>query len=138
MTDNKFKADKREKDDVLIQNKRQHARHSKEIEVNFEVSVDGPHNFFSGFTEDISKGGIFLVTTQLYPVGMKMKLSFIIEGKDVEVEAVVRWTRTPESIYSEDMSPGMGLQFIDPPEKFVKIFEEFIQKKDPLFMDFDN
>jgi len=137
MTDNNFKADKRDRDDVLIQNKRVHARHGHEVEVNFEVSIDGPHNFFSGFTEDISNGGVFLVTSQIYPVGMKMNLSFRIEGEDVDVEAVVRWTRTPESIYSEDISPGMGLQFIDPPQKVVKIFESFIKKKDPLFVDMD-
>jgi uncharacterized protein (TIGR02266 family) len=137
MTDNNFKADKRDRDDVLIQNKRTHERHGKEIEVNFEVSIDGPHNFFNGFTEDISKGGVFLATSQIYPVGMKMKLFFKIEGKDVNVDAVVRWTRNPESVNSDDLSPGMGLQFIDPPEKFVKIFESFIQKKDPLFVDMD-
>ena len=138
MTDNNFKADKRDRDDVLIQDKRVHKRHEHEIEVNFEVSIDGPHNFFSGFTEDISKGGIFLATSQIYPVGMKMKLSFIIEGEEIDLDAVVRWTRSPESIYSEDLSPGMGLQFIDPPEQFVRIFEKFIQKKDPLFVDLDN
>lgn len=137
MTDNNFKADKRDRDDVLIQDKRVHARLEHEIEVDFEVSIDGPHNFFSGFTEDISKGGVFLATSQIYPIGMKMKLSFRIEGMDVDLEAVVRWTRNPESVNSDDLSPGMGLQFIDPPEKFVKIFEGFIKKKDPLFVDMD-
>lgn len=137
MADNSFKADRRDRDDVLIQDKRIHARHGREIEVNFEVSIDGPHNFFSGFTEDISKGGVFLATSQIYPVGMKMQLSFRIEGEDVDLEAVVRWTRKPENVNSDDISPGMGLQFIEPPEKFVKIFEGFIKKKDPLFVDMD-
>jgi len=135
MTSGKFDAEKRDKDDVLFSDKRTSERINREINVNFEVSVDGPHNFFAGFTQDISKGGVFLATHQVYPIGTKMKLSFEIEGVHVEVDAVVRWARKPENLTGNDLYPGMGLQFIDPDEKIVAVFEKFLEKKDPLLID---
>lgn len=137
MTTNKFDAEKREKDDVLFSDKRTSERINREINVNFEVSVDGPHNFFAGFTQDISKGGVFLATHQVYPIGTKMKLSFEIEGVHIEVDAVVRWARKPENLSGSDLHPGMGLQFIDPDEKIVAVFEKFLEKKEPLLIDED-
>lgn len=135
MTTNKFDAEKREKDDVLFSDKRASERFNREINVNFEVSVDGPHNFFAGFTQDISKGGVFLATHQVYPIGTKMKLSFEIEGIHIEVEAIVRWARKSENLSGSDLHPGMGLQFIDPDEKIVAVFEKFLEKKEPLLID---
>lgn len=137
MVSDKFDLEKKEKDDVLFSDKRVHPRMSHELSVNFEVSVDGPHNFFAGFTQDISKGGVFLATHQVYPIGTKMTLFFEIEGVKVEVEAVVRWTRKPENIIHSDIHPGMGLQFIDPDEKLVKAFDHFLAKKDPILVDVD-
>lgn len=131
-----FDADKREKDDVYF-NRRVHARLNFELNVDFEVSIDGPHNFFTGITQDISKGGVFLATHQIYPIGTNMKLSFIIEGASVAVDAIVRWIRTPESISENDMLPGMGLQFLNPGPEIVNAFDKFLEKKEPLLVDVD-
>jgi len=137
MNSGKFDADKRDKDDVLISDKRIHRRMAHELDVKFEVSVDGPHNFFAGLTQDISKGGVFIATHQVYPIGTKMRLAFEIEGEHIEVEAVVRWVRSPENVFSEDIQPGMGLQFIDPDEKLISAFDKFLEKKEPLLIDED-
>jgi uncharacterized protein (TIGR02266 family) len=135
MNSGKFDAEKRDKDDVLFSDKRTSERINREINVNFEVSVDGPHNFFAGFTQDISKGGVFLATHQVYPIGTKMKLSFEIEGINVEVEAIVRWARKPENLSGSDLHPGMGLQFLNTDEKLIAAFESFLEKKEPLLID---
>ena len=42
MNSGKFDAEKRDKDDVLFSDKRTSERINREINVNFEVSVDGP------------------------------------------------------------------------------------------------
>lgn len=133
-----FDADKREKDDVYF-NRRVHPRLNFELNVDFEVSIDGPHNFFTGITQDISKGGVFLATHQIYPIGTNMKLSFTIEGASVTVDAIVRWIRTPESISGggSDILPGMGLQFLNPGPEIVKAFDSFLEKKEPLLVDVD-
>lgn len=135
MSRQKFDTDKREKDDVLFVNRRADPRHNVEIGVEFEVSNDGPHTFFTGLTQDISKGGIFLATHQIYPVGTGIDLSFIIDGGQYNVKAVVRWIRQPESISNADMLPGMGLQFIDPGKDLIEVFDRFLMEKDPLMVD---
>jgi uncharacterized protein (TIGR02266 family) len=137
MSTNGFDADKRDRDDVLFSDKRESERHNRELNVDFEVSVDGPHTFFTGITQDISKGGVFLATHQIYPVGTNMVLSFVIEGVHIKIEAVVRWIRDPEKIQSKDILPGMGLQFIDPGKEVSEAFEKFLEKKDPLLLDID-
>lgn len=137
MVSSGFDSDKRERDDVLFSDKRIDTRHSHEISVDFEVSVDGPHTFFTGFTQDISKGGVFLATHQIYPVGTNMKLVFQVENEHLIVEAIVRWIRPKEKIFNNDLLPGMGLQFLNPPEKLVLVFENFILKRDPLLVDVD-
>ena len=137
MTDNGFDADKKDRDDVLFSNRRADTRHNLELNVDFEVSIDGPHTFFTGFTQDISKGGIFLATHQMYPIGTKIKLSFVVESEHLNVEAVVRWVRYPGNILNSDMSPGMGLQFINPGRELTNVFDRFLVKKDPLMIDVD-
>ncbi len=132
-----FDSDKKSKDDVVFSNRRKNSRLEWEMDVDFEVSVDGPHTFFSGFTQDISTGGVFLATHQIYPIGTEIKISLSVNGEKLELNSIVRWVRKQESISSPDLSPGMGLQFIDPDEKQVKVIEEFVKKKEPLLVDLD-
>jgi len=137
VTSNGFDADKREKDDVFFRNRRADIRLNHEIHVDFEVSVDGPHSFFTGITQDISKGGVFLATHQIYPIGTNMKLIFQVEGVELVVDAVVRWVRSLERSNSDDVLPGMGLQFLNPGPELIKAFDSFIEKKEPLLVDVD-
>lgn len=136
MNSNGFDADKREKDDVYI-NRRTDPRLNFELNIDFEVSVDGPHNFFTGISQDISKGGVFLATHQIYPIGTNMKLSFQIEGVLITIDAIVRWVRSPERITGDDVLPGMGLQFLNPGPEITKAFDSFLEKKEPLLIDED-
>lgn len=137
MTNNGFDSDKREKDDVFFRNRRADIRLNHEINVDFEVSVDGPHSFFTGITQDISKGGVFLATHQIYPIGTNMKLIFQVEGVELTVEAVVRWVRSVERSNADDVLPGMGLQFLNPGPELIKTFDNFLEKKEPLLVDVD-
>ncbi len=137
MSSDDFDAQKRDRDDVIFTDKRANPRFNHKLKVDFEVSDEGPHTFFAGITQDISKGGVFLVTHQIYPVGTDMILSFMIEGVQLKVDAVVRWTREPDKIQDKDILPGMGLQFINPGKEVVNAFEKFLEKKDTLLVDMD-
>jgi uncharacterized protein (TIGR02266 family) len=137
MSEKIFDSDKKSKDDVVFSNRRRNSRLDWEMDVDFEVSIDGPHTFFSGFTQDISTGGVFLATHQIYPIGTEMKVSLVVEGEKIELNAVVKWVRKQESISSSDLSPGMGLQFVAPDDKYVEIIEQFVKKKEPLLVDLD-
>lgn len=132
--------EKREKDDVIFNNnRRQNTRINAEINVSFEVSLDGPHTFFSGFTMDISKGGVFLATSQVYPVGTEVFISFILEGREYNVMTKVMWIRDPKlGALGAGIDSGMGLLFINMSDSDVKAIESFIAKKEPLMVDMDD
>lgn len=125
--------DDKQKDGVVFSNQRSGPRAS----IHIEVTVAGPHNFFRGFTEDISGGGLFIATHQFYPIGTEFNLTLTLEGQDIPVMARVAWIREDSPFMPADAEPGMGLQFVGLTIEQYAMIEEFIKKKDPIFFDAD-
>ncbi|MCA9670478.1 MAG: TIGR02266 family protein [Myxococcales bacterium] len=95
-------------------------------------------NFYSGFTNDISEGGLFVATYNLMDVGTVVQLEFdLSDGRPpIEVQGEVRWIREHNE-YS-DAGPGMGLRFVDlAPEAHARIVA-FVSQRDTLFFDDDD
>lgn len=133
-----FDSDARGKNDVLFKEQRTSKRYLSEISVDLSVSGDSSHTFYTGFTEDISAGGLFLETHQIYPVGSVMKINLSILGKKIALKAVVRWIKSPDTFDGgNDIHPGMGLQFVDLSQENKSIIETFIQQREPMFVDID-
>ncbi len=84
---------------------RRHARVPFEVEVN----VESDHNFYTGFTQNISEGGLFISTNKLLPMGAKIAFSFRFDPKvePLSVYGVVRWLRESSPL-TDDAPPGMG------------------------------
>jgi uncharacterized protein (TIGR02266 family) len=112
-------------------NKRQHARFS----VDLDVTLVSEHNFYGGFAENLSAGGVFIATHMLKSVGEKMEFSVNLPGAEAPVRGVgeVRWVRE----YSErsDSSPGVGLRFIFLEPGSLEAIEAFLKDRDLLFYD---
>jgi uncharacterized protein (TIGR02266 family) len=112
-----------------IESQRRHHR----AELNVEVSLEGDHNFFVGFSENVSEGGLFVATHSLREIGSVVHLSFQLPDRQrpIEVEAVVCWMR----IFSEtsDTPPGLGLQFIDISDEDAHAIRGFVERRAPLF-----
>ncbi len=125
--------DEKQPDGVVFSRQRSGPR----VSVNIEVTLTGAHNFFRGFTEDISAGGLFVATHQFYPIGTEFNLSLSLEGRDIPVLVKVAWIRESNPLKLADAEPGMGLQFIDMTEEQRMLIEEFIKKKEPIFFDAD-
>jgi uncharacterized protein (TIGR02266 family) len=126
--------DDKQKDGVVFSNQRSGPRAS----IHIEVTVTGPHNFFRGFTEDISGGGLFIATHQFYPIGTEFNLTLIIGNDELTVLARVAWIRESSNpLMPADTEPGMGLQFVYAAPDQRCIIEEFIKKKEPIFFDAD-
>ena len=132
-----FDSNKRGKNDVLFKEQRTKQRYEAEIAVDFSITGDTIHTFYLGFAQDISEGGVFLATHQSYPIGSVMTINLDIAGSKISVEAVVRWVRDPKDFEGSDIEPGMGLQFVNLPEKEKSIIDAFIQKREPMFVDVD-
>jgi c-di-GMP-binding flagellar brake protein YcgR len=62
--------------------------------------------------EDISEGGVLLITQEPYAAAerVRLRMSLPISGKVVSLPAVVRWTRAARG------APATGLEFIDLPD----------------------
>ncbi|MFW6050170.1 MAG: TIGR02266 family protein [Myxococcota bacterium] len=109
--------------------RRQHQR----VELETEVSFASENNFFTGFTEDISEGGLFLATYQLEPIGTAMEITFHLpDGHIVRARGQVRWVRDPRD-ESPGAPPGMGIQFEELLPEDRRAIQAFIEARAPLF-----
>lgn len=112
--------------------RREHARFA----VDLEVSVGSDHNFYAGFAENLSAGGVFIATHKLKPVGSKIELCISLpDGGQVRAEGEVRWVR----VFNEhsDMPPGMGVKFTNLAGPSIALIESFLSRREPLFFDDD-
>ncbi len=125
--------DETQKDGVVYSRQRS----DKRISLHIEVTLAGPHNFFRGFTEDISKGGLFVATHRILPIGTEVTVTLALEGREFVLPAQVVWVREQNSFLPQGIEPGMGLQFIRLAPEQIGAIEEFIKKKEPIFFDAD-
>ena len=96
-------------------------------------------NFYTGLTQDISSGGLFIATHQLRSVGEVFMLKFSLPGHEtpIEVECEVRWVRESTSLERADLGYGMGVNFRDLPPAAEAAIKAFIARRDSLFYDAD-
>src|SRR6478735_6647861 len=52
-----------------------HRREHSRFSVDLDVTIGSDHNFYAGFAENLSAGGVFIATHKLKPVGSKIDLS---------------------------------------------------------------
>jgi uncharacterized protein (TIGR02266 family) len=112
--------------------RREHSRFA----VDLDVTVGSDHNFYAGFAENLSAGGVFIATHKLKPVGSKIELTINLPD-DIQLHATgeVRWIR----VFNErsDTPPGMGVKFSDLEVEAVEAIQRFLARRDPLFFDDD-
>jgi len=128
-----FEEKKRNPDEVVFSADNQ--RVSKRLDVELEVTLSGPHTFFSGFTMDISEGGVFIATHQIFPIGTEFRINLFIGKEKLEIDSQVVWVRGEDSAIISGEEPGMGLKFTVLDERAVSIISEFIKKREPLLYD---
>lgn len=111
--------------------RRAHARYS----VDLDVSLGSDHNFYAGFTENLSEGGVFVATHLIKPVGERLELTIHLPDSDAVIRGVgeVRWLRA----YSEqsNVPPGMGVRFLDLEPGSLEAIEGFLKQREPMFFD---
>ncbi len=103
--------------------------------VELDVSLGSDHNFYVGFVENMSQGGVFIATHMLKAVGEVFELTVHLPNSDAVVQGVgeVRWIRE----YSErsNVPPGMGIRFISLQPGCREAIESFLADRAPLFFD---
>ncbi len=110
-------------------------RSGPRIPVEAEVGFQSDTNFFMGFSEDISLGGLFVATFDTKPLGSALNVNLSLpSGYLISAEGVVRWIRAYHEA-SPDISPGMGIQFETLSSRDREAIERFIRQRPALFYD---
>ncbi len=111
--------------------RREHPRYKVEL----DVSLGSDHNFYVGFVENLSTGGVFIATHMLKSVGEVFELTVHLPNSTTAVRGLgeVRWIRE----YSErsNVPPGMGIRFISLEDGAQVLIEEFLARREPMFYD---
>jgi uncharacterized protein (TIGR02266 family) len=104
------------------------------LDVSLTVSFDSGSNFYVGFTENLSDGGVFVATHVPRPIGSTVGLLIAMpNGTPIRARGTVAWIRE----YSEanDAVPGMGIRFDEVSREDVDRILEFARSRQPIFFD---
>lgn len=108
-------------------------RYSRRVQLDVDIGLHSETNFFVGFAEDISDGGLFVATYDLMPVGTELTLSLVLPGgKQVVVSGRVTWIRDP---HDGELAPGVGVRFERLDEDDRKAIDRFLSKRAPMFFE---
>jgi uncharacterized protein (TIGR02266 family) len=110
---------------------RQKPRIACEVDIGFQSDS----NFFTGFSEDISEGGLFISTYDFKSIGTTIDVNFTLpSGHTVIAQGIVRWIRELNPLTPE-MEPGMGVQFLELSADDKGAIESYLSQRAPLFFE---
>lgn len=109
------------------------SRKSARVALEADVGFQSESNFYTGFSEDLSDGGVFLATFNLLKLHSPVTVTFTLpDGHLVVAQGRVAWVRE----YNEttpDLSPGMGVQFEGLSDADLRSIRSFLRKRAPMF-----
>ena len=104
------------------------------IEISLMVTLESDSNFYVGFAENLSDGGVFVATFAQRPIGTGVSLLIALpEQKPIHAKGVVAWLRE----YSEEneSAAGMGIRFEQISRSDVDRILAFARARQPMFFD---
>lgn len=108
-------------------------RHAQRVQLAVEVGLRSESNFYTGFSGDISEGGVFIATYNLLPQGARLEISFGLPGgHEIVTQAEVRWIFDPIDINEQ---PGMGVRFLSLTAADAEAIRQFMEVRPPMFFD---
>jgi uncharacterized protein (TIGR02266 family) len=108
------------------------------LEMEVEVGLESDHNFYTGLTQDISSGGLFIATRITHRVGDRIRVRFTLPGRKepIVAEAEVRWMRDPMHMRT-DAPEGIGLRFVELNDDIRGEIGKFLEHRESLYYDVD-
>lgn len=114
---------------VPVDERRTHPR----MPVQADVSLYSDTNFWSGFTEDVSEGGLFVASWELHPIGTQVDVALELPtGHEIKTRGEVRWIREATD---DGPRPGMGIRFLALDAADLRAIQTFVKHRAPLFWD---
>lgn len=100
--------------------------------VDLDVTVTGETTVYAGFIENMSVGGLFIITHQLKSIGEKVTFTMHLPdgGTAIVGTGRVRWVRP----YSEgrQLMPGVGISFDGLDSDATERIDVFLAEHEPL------
>jgi uncharacterized protein (TIGR02266 family) len=115
----------------------QNVRAAERFDLEVKVDLESDHNFYTGLTQNISAGGVFIATHHIRRIGDRITLKFTLPGseKTLDVETEVRWIRENTALQRVEGAQGMGVRFINLTPEASAAINAFIQSRDSLYYD---
>lgn len=111
-------------------------RRSPRANLLTELNLYSDSNFYAGFTEDVSEGGVFVASYAMLPVGAKVSLELGLPGGfELRASGTVRWLRYFGGEEDGSQPPGMGIEFDVISDEDRALIREFVQSRSPYFFD---
>jgi len=108
-------------------------RSTARIPMQTQVDMSSDSNVFTGFSTNLSEGGVFVATVSLLPVGTPVDLTFTLPGNTrITVKGEVRWTREIDDRVP-DVFPGVGVRFVELDVDAAQALHRFVAEREPLF-----
>lgn len=107
------------------------ARRRQLPRLRFEVGIDlhSRSNFYTGTTENISEGGIFIATEERLALGTPVELAFSLpSGEEIRARGEVRWQRESAG----HLAGGMGVGFEELSEDAYMTISQFLESRAPI------
>jgi uncharacterized protein (TIGR02266 family) len=113
-----------------------YVRAAERYDLEVKVDLESDHNFYTGLTQNISAGGLFIATHALRKIGDRITLKFTLPGnaEPVSVETEVRWIRENTALMRAE-GTGMGVRFINLSAEASAAINKFLQDRESLFYD---
>ncbi len=103
------------------------------VRLEAHIHLHSESNFYTGFTDDISEGGVFVTSYLLEPIGTLVALELALPGGcEIIAKGVVRWVRDPRN-EDDATRPGMGIEFESLDSETRAAIAEFVMNRSPDF-----
>jgi uncharacterized protein (TIGR02266 family) len=110
-------------------------RTAPRLELELEVGLSSESNFYTGLTQDISTGGLFVATHHLRKVGQHVTVHLTLPGTPkMTIDCEVRWIRESTPLLGSTTT-GMGLKFSELTPQARLAISNFLRARDSIFYD---
>jgi hypothetical protein len=99
------------------------------------VTLVSGNNFYTGVTNDISEGGVFIAIDEPPPIGRELGFELRLDGESGpswQVIGVVRWIRTV-SASCDGYPAGCGVEWFWLPSRALAAIAAFVARRETVF-----
>jgi Tfp pilus assembly protein PilZ len=98
------------------------------------VTLESENNFYTGVTNDIGEGGVFIAIDDPPPIGSELSFELQLgeDGPCWPVMGVIRWIRSVD-VAGEGSPAGCGVEWFWIPPRALVAVNAFVAHREPLF-----